>query len=383
MPLAACYRVGQDKHRPPRGGGRDCRGYQGHSGSSAPGNSAKSAFPCRQSAYRLDHAADHRTHSRDAMAAIGGRRVAGISSFGFSGTNAHVIIEEAPPSEREPLRQRIGRCIFWRCRRAIRNRCSNSHSDISRALTARKIRARRLLYRQCWAHPFRSPAGGGWRDQPTICGMGSSRTLRGESNPGIASGNVAGNGASAGGIPVHRPGRAICRDGALLYETSPVFRRALDDCAAGLAPHLERGLLDVLFAPEHAASINDTDYAQPATFAIEYALAELWRSWGIEPAAVLGHSLGEYAAACVAGMLPLGDALRLVAERGRLTHALAARDGAMGAVFAPYDVVAAEITRSQGALTIAAYNGPEHFVISGDRAAEIARCSRLEAAGCA
>ena len=121
-----------------------------------------------------------------------------------------------------------------------------------------------------------------------------------------------------------------------------------------------------MFAPEHATPIHDAAYAQAATFAIEYALAELWRSWGVEPAVVLGHSLGEYAAACVAGMLTLDDALRLVAERGRLTQMLS-EDGAMGAVFAAEEVVAAEVARNEGVLAIAAYNGPEHFVISGRR----------------
>ena len=123
-----------------------------------------------------------------------------------------------------------------------------------------------------------------------------------------------------------------------------------------------------------------TVYVQVATFAIEYALAVLWRSWGIEPAAVLGHSLGEYAAACVAGMLSLDDALRLVAERGRLTQMLS-EGGAMGAVFAPEEIVAAEVARSDGALTIAAYNGPENFVISGPRIAVASALSRLEASG--
>ena len=134
--------------------------------------------------------------------------------------------------------------------------------------------------------------------------------------------------------------------------------------------------------PEDEASpINDTIYAQPATFAIEYALAVLWRSWGIEPAVVLGHSLGEYAAACVAGMLPLDDALRLVAERGRLTAYALRRRWRMAAVFAAEEIVAAEIARSGGALTIAAYNGPEHFVISGPRPACRIGSDQLEADG--
>src|SRR5262249_34470349 len=112
--------------------------------------------------------------------------------------------------------------------------------------------------------------------------------------------------------------------GRLLYETSPTFRHTLDECAEALAGRLDCALLDLMFASDGETSpINDTIYAQPATFAMEAALASLWRSWGIEPDFVLGHSLGEYAAAHAAGMIPLCDAIRLVAERGRLTHQLA------------------------------------------------------------
>ena len=128
------------------------------------------------------------------------------------------------------------------------------------------------------------------------------------------------------------------------------------------------------------AIINDTAYAQPATFAIEIALATLWRSFGIEPVAVMGHSLGEYAAAQVAGVMTLAEGLRLVAERGKLTRELASA-GAMAAVVAPYSYVAAEIARSEGTLEIAAYNGPEHFVISGTKVALELALVRLESAG--
>ena len=155
----------------------------------------------------------------------------------------------------------------------------------------------------------------------------------------------------------------------------------LDECAAGLAGHLDRELLDVMFATDRETSpINDTIYAQPVTFAIEAALTALWQSWGIQPTFVLGHSLGEYTAAYAAGMLPLADAVRLVAERGRLMHQITT-GGTMAAVLAPYDIVAAEIERSGGALTIAANNGPEHHVVSGPRPAVDAALVHLESAG--
>jgi phthiocerol/phenolphthiocerol synthesis type-I polyketide synthase C len=119
-----------------------------------------------------------------------------------------------------------------------------------------------------------------------------------------------------------------------LYDTQPTFRRILDRCDEILANVLERPLLDVLFAPvSDGAAIHETVYTQPALFTVEYALAELWRSWGITPDLLMGHSIGEFVAACVAGVFSMEDGLRLVAERGRLMQALP-RNGAMAAVMA-------------------------------------------------
>jgi polyketide synthase 12/myxalamid-type polyketide synthase MxaB len=159
--------------------------------------------------------------------------------------------------------------------------------------------------------------------------------------------------------------------GAALYKSAPIFRAALDRCAAILAPRLERPLLDVIFA-EGDDAIHQTGYTQPALFAVEYALSELWRSWGIVPFAVLGHSVGEYVAAVVAGVMSLEDGLLLIAERGRLMQSLPA-GGAMAAIFAPQDAVR-EALQSEPALSVAAINGPAHTVISGAEEA-VARVS--------
>jgi acyl transferase domain-containing protein len=132
---------------------------------------------------------------------------------------------------------------------------------------------------------------------------------------------------------------------AKLYRTHAVFRNAMDQCHALAEPYLEQGLRDVVFAADrNAALVDRTDYTQPALFAVEYALAELLKSWGIKPAAVIGHSLGEITAAFAADVITLKDAMRLVAL-AVLMHRLPARGG-MAAVFAEETVVRTSSIRS-------------------------------------
>ena len=153
--------------------------------------------------------------------------------------------------------------------------------------------------------------------------------------------------------------------GRELYETSPTFQRVMDRCDEILRPHLQKPLLSVLYPQADDVSLLDnTAYTQPALFAIEYALAELWRSWGVRPTFVMGHSVGEFVAACVAGVFGLEDGLKLIAERGRLMHSLPA-GGRMAAVFAGRDRVESAIASSK-AVSVASINGPEIVVISGD-----------------
>ena len=116
--------------------------------------------------------------------------------------------------------------------------------------------------------------------------------------------------------------------GRELYESEPVFREVMDRCAQALSGELEPGLLEVMWgAPAHSSLLDQTRYTQPALYALEVAMASLWRSWGVEPAVVLGHSVGEYAAACVAGVFSIEEGARLVAGRARLMQGLPAGGG--------------------------------------------------------
>lgn len=150
-----------------------------------------------------------------------------------------------------------------------------------------------------------------------------------------------------------------------LYDTLPVFTRALDRCADLLRSSLAEPLLSVLYADaDRPTPLHETAYTQPALFALEYALAQVWRSWGIEPDVLIGHSVGEYTAACLADVFTLDEGLRLIALRGRLMQALPA-DGGMAVVFADEARVSAAIEPYRDTVSIAALNGPGNTVISG------------------
>merc|ERR1739838_199297 len=168
-----------------------------------------------------------------------------------------------------------------------------------------------------------------------------------------------------------------------LFDTQPIFRKVLERCDEILRPYLEQPLLEVLYPAQlnsptplsviegeeekSLRGIDETAYTQPALFAIEYALAQLWQSWGIKPDIVMGHSVGEYVAATVAGIFSLEDGLKLIAERGRLMQELPA-GGEMFAVMASESKVKTFIA-PYPEIAIAAINGPESIVISGESAA--------------
>ncbi len=296
---------------------------------------------------------------------VNGKRIAGLSSFGFSGTNVHLVLEEPP--EVTKSRAAIDRPVQIL---ALSARSNEALNQIARGVAKLlESEAQETLPDVC----FTANAGRShFSQRMTVLGKNTGEVLNGlrAFANGEAAANVVAGEITALSLPpvaylFTGQGSQYIGMGRELYQTSPTFRRVMDRCGGILRPHLEKPLLSVLYPePGEVPLLGQTAYTQPALFAVEYALAELWRSWGVQPAFVMGHSVGEYVAACVAGVYSLEDGLRLIAERGRLMQSLPA-GGRMAAIFAGPERVQSAVA-SSSAVCVAAVNGPELVVISGD-----------------
>jgi acyl transferase domain-containing protein/SAM-dependent methyltransferase len=296
---------------------------------------------------------------------VNGKRIAGLSSFGFSGTNVHVIIEQ-PPEVNRPRTT---------AERPTHLLALSGKSDKALAELVQKVSLRLgnadpdTLPDIC----FTANAGRShFEHRVTVLGEnteqvrnGLSAFIRHEAVANVVAGQVMDLSLPPIAFLFTGQGSQYIGMGRELYETSPTFRRVMDRCDEILLPHLDRSLLSVLYPlADNVSLLDNTAYTQAAMFAVEYALAELWRSWGVRPAFVMGHSVGEYVAACIAGVFGLEDGLKLIAERGRLMQSLPA-GGRMAAVFAGRERVESTIA-SSNAVSVAAINGPELVVVSGD-----------------
>lgn len=293
---------------------------------------------------------------------------AGVSSFGIGGTNAHVVLQEAPPrvstpSDKPyqllPLSAKTGQALERRIADLARHLAAQPDANLAdvaytlsegrRAFSHRAFLIAKTLPEAVEA--LNSPATGRITREN---GEAEERPLM-----FLFSGQ----------------GTQYVMMGRELYDHEPIFRDTVDCCAEILAPHLHCDLRTLLYPDErHRAEaerqLRQTAFTQPALFVIEYALAQMWMAWGIQPKAMLGHSLGEYAAACVAGVFALEDALALVAERGRMMQTLP--EGSMLAVMTPEEDVLPLLSDN---VCLAAVNAPSMCVVSGTNAA-IARLER-------
>ncbi|MCC3769076.1 type I polyketide synthase, partial [Streptomyces sp. UNOC14_S4] len=306
-------------------------------------------------------------------------RRAGISSFGVSGTNAHTIIEQAPEPEAAPepapaAPPRAAGVVPWvlsgKSEAALRAQAERLVAYLGEATGVAPADLGYSLAVTRAAHDHRAVVTG--TDRAALV-AGLEALARGESAPGLTEGLVA---VGATAFLFTGQGSQRLGMGRELYAAFPVFAEALDAVCAELDPHLEQPLKSVLFGDD-ASVLDRTGFTQPALFAIEVALYRLVEAWGITADYLSGHSIGELAAAHVAGVLSLADASKLVAARGRLMQELPA-GGAMIAVEASEEEVLPLLTEGVG---IAALNGPTSVVVAGDEDAAVALASSFEQQG--
>lgn len=320
---------------------------------------------------------------------VDGQRIVGVNSFGFGGANAHVLITTAPehtrkehaiPSEKRgwplvlsarsenALKVLAGKLGAW----IDEHMKSNGHSpllpDLAYTLGARRNH-----------HPYRitlvaATTDEAIRELQAYAAGEETQKVRFAFSPRREHPARIGFVMSGQGPQWWGMGRELMRH-------EPVFRASMERCAAALAPWTSFSLLEELARDEADSQLSRTEVAQPAIFAMQVSLAELWKSWGIQPAAIVGHSVGEIAAACVAGVLPLEEAARVIALRSKFMEGCARGDGTMLAVGLNEEEARAVILRKDRTVTIAAFNGPRSLTLSGPRVSLEAIAAELEAEG--
>ncbi|HXQ70499.1 MAG TPA: type I polyketide synthase, partial [Pyrinomonadaceae bacterium] len=292
--------------------------------------------------------------------ANGDPRRAGVSSFGIGGTNAHVVLEEAPePVASESKRNWHLLPLAARTSSALDTATINLHAylkenpqlDLADVTHTLQVGRKRLNHRRVVVCRDLEDAV---RALDTLDARRVFTSLQEPRNRPVV-------------FLFPGQGAQYVRMGLELYQAEPIFREQIDTCSEILKPHLGFDLRDVLYPSDEGLEeakekLNQTFVTQPALFVTEYALAKQWMHWGVTPEAMIGHSIGEYVAACLAGVFSLEDVLRLVALRGKLIQGLAS--GSMLVVSLPEQKLRAMI-ESQPSLSIAAINSPGLCTVSG------------------
>ncbi len=315
---------------------------------------------------KLDNSRLRVASERIAWDAGGATRKAGISSFGFGGTNAHLVIEAAtnvaPPTYPPSDRPKHVMAISAKNPQQLRDLASSLSESIVDPETYPLADAcyTAAVGRAHFRHRLAIPASTAAELKQSLDAFATG-TLPRAAKHAVATVDrrrkiaflFPGQGTQVPGM------------GRELFQTHRVFREALESCDAILADILPQRLLHVLYEDDSPKPlIHQPQYTQTAIFSVEYALSRLWRSFGIEPTVMLGHSIGDYVAACEAGVFTLAEGLTLVAHRGRLVQSLPS-DGKMAVVFSDRDQVAELIRPYESEVAIAAHNGPQNVVISG------------------
>jgi acyl transferase domain-containing protein/NADPH:quinone reductase-like Zn-dependent oxidoreductase/SAM-dependent methyltransferase/acyl carrier protein len=319
----------------------------------------------------------------------GGKRIAGVNSFGFGGANAHILLEEPsarPQSEHlstqtehawplvlsarseKALRSWVSRLRDWLDERSKANGNSPVLSDLAYTLGARRNH-----------HPYRLTLVAhsmgevveelnGYLGDQKGSKVRTAFAPRSEQTPRVAF-VMSGQGPQWWGM-----GRELMRH-------EPVFRQSIERCDAAMRPWARFSLLEELGRSEDASLMHRTEIAQPAIFAMQMALTDLWISWGVRPAAIVGHSVGEVAAAYLAGVFSLEEAARVIVLRARFMDDCARGEGTMLAVGLDEDGAQALIARHDRTVTIAAFNGPRSLTLAGPRLSLEAMAAELELQG--
>ncbi|ADI04661.1 putative type I polyketide synthase [Streptomyces bingchenggensis BCW-1] len=298
-------------------------------------------------------------------------RRAGVSSFGVSGTNAHVILEQAPEvvAESEDSAAVAPVVVPWvvsgRGVEALRGQAARllSHVEGGGGLSPMDVGWSLAVGRSVFEH--RAVVFGGDGDGLRV---GLDGLARGVDVPGVVVGPVSGMSVAGGRVVLVFPGQGSQWAGMAveLLDSSAVFAERFAECGEALAEFVDWSLEDVLRGVAGAVSLERVDVVQPVLWAVMVSLAELWRSFGVVPAAVVGHSQGEIAAACVVGALSLRDGARVVALRSRAIAEGLAGLGGMASVSLAAEEVAERVAAWGGRLSVATVNGPASVVVAGE-----------------
>ena len=321
--------------------------------------------------------------------AKGGARIVGVNSFGFGGANAHVLLTEAPSRAQpehlgahanrawplvlsarseEALRSSALRLSAWLDERSNAKGNSPILPDLAYTLGARRNHHpyRLTFVAQSIGEAIQEFHGYAAGQQNSSVRM--AFTPRRTAPPRVAF-VMSGQGPQWWGM------------GRELIQHERVFRQSIEQCDAAMRPWARFSVIEEFGRPEEHSRMHRTEIAQPAIFAMQVALARLWKSWGVQPAAIVGHSVGEVAAACVAGVLSLEDAARVIVLRARFMDNCARGAGTMLAIGQDEEVARALIARHDRTVTIAAFNGPRSLTLAGSRLSLEAMATELELDG--